>query len=134
MKTKNVVTILLGTIGTLLLGIGMSIVLVPEFDALVPGIIVGALGLISILAIIPIWVRTRKLSLGLIVSYLIGVIGALLLGISLTHVISDTALELSDFLVGLAYGVPGILICAMNPIAFRFVSIKREKKGENDNV
>lgn len=51
-NAKAVGTVLLGAVGALVLGVGMCMVMV--FDMLVPGIVVGIVGIVVLLFLIPL--------------------------------------------------------------------------------
>ena len=53
MKKENFVTLILGTIGGILFAIGMCMVMVWE-SLMVPGIIVGVIGILLLLCLIPL--------------------------------------------------------------------------------
>lgn len=51
MKKKNFITLVMAVVGGLLLGIGMCMCLLPEWDAFAPGVVVAALGIIVLIAL-----------------------------------------------------------------------------------
>lgn len=53
MNGKAIVTILLGVVGALVLGVGMCMIMVWE-GLMVPGILVGVVGIVLLLSLIPI--------------------------------------------------------------------------------
>ncbi|MDR0831443.1 MAG: hypothetical protein LBM99_00935 [Bacillales bacterium] len=122
---KNLVTVVLGVVGTLLLGVGMSLVLVEEFKALLAGIIIGSIGLLALLALLPIWIKPKKVSFKLVLTYTVGIIGTLLLGVSLTFALKE-GIVFNELITSLAFGIPGILIIAFNPLVYKQTSRKEE--------
>ena len=53
MKKKDVVSLILSTIGGIVFALGMCMALIPEWGAIGPGIVVGCVGLVLLLALIP---------------------------------------------------------------------------------
>ena len=52
MKKKNFVTLLMSVVGGLLFALGMCMALLPEWDAMIPGIVLGAAGVLVLLAML----------------------------------------------------------------------------------
>ena len=59
MKKKDFVTLIMSTVGGILFALGMCMALIPEWGAMVPGIIVGAVGAVVLLAMVLV---RRKMS------------------------------------------------------------------------
>lgn len=109
MKKSSFVAMILGTIGGVLFALGMCMTLVPEWEAFNSGIVVGAIGLAVLLLTVVIWRRMEKkapikLSGKTIGGIVIGVAGALLLGIGMCLV-----MVWSNFIAGIIIGLVGIL-------------------------
>ena len=88
MKKSTFAAMILGTIGGLLFALGMCMALLPEWNAFKPGIIMGAAGIVILLAMVLIWRKMEnkapiRVSGKTIVSIIIGVVGALLLGVGM---------------------------------------------------
>lgn len=86
MKKSNFVAMILGTIGGILFALGMCMALIPEWNAFKPGIVMGVVGVVVLLAMVIIWRKMEgkapvKLSGKTIVAWLIGIVGALALGV-----------------------------------------------------
>lgn len=88
MKKENFVSLILGAAGVLLLGIGMCMALLPEWNAFRPGIVMGAAGLAILLVMA--FVRRKmkglppiKLTGKAIGTGVLGVAGALALGVGM---------------------------------------------------
>ena len=86
MTKKNFVTLILGTIGSILFALGKCMAMLPEWNAFTPGVVIGAAGLIVLLAMVmvrrkmegkPIIVKLTAKTVGTI---LLGIIGTLALG------------------------------------------------------
>lgn len=88
MRKKDFVTLILSTVGGILFALGMCMALVTEWGAMAPGIVLGLLGAVVLLLMIPI---RRKMdgkpaivfSGKAIVTALIGVFGAIVLGVGM---------------------------------------------------
>ncbi len=52
MKKKNFVTLILGTVGGILFALGMCMALIPEWDAMTQGIVIGAIGAVILLVML----------------------------------------------------------------------------------
>lgn len=88
MKKKDFVTLILSTIGGILFALGMCMALLPEWGVLNQGIIIGAIGLVVLLAMLLV---RRKMdgkpaivfnarAIGIT---LLGVVGAIVLGVGM---------------------------------------------------
>lgn len=104
---------ILGTVGGILFALGMCMALIPEWNAFRPGIIMEVIGAAVLLATVLVWRRMEnkapvKLSGKTIGAILIGVVGALLLGVGmcLTMVWSNMAVGIIVGIVGIA-----VLLC-----------------------
>lgn len=110
MKKSTFVAMIMGIIGGILFALGMCMVLIPEWNAFRPGVIMGAIGAAVLLAMVIIWRKMEnkeplKLSGKTIGATLIGIVGALLLGVGmcLTMVWSNMA-------AGIIVGIVGIIV------------------------
>lgn len=113
MSRKNFVTVILATVGGLLFGVGMCCSLLPEWDAFNAGIALGIIG--AVILIVMAAVRRKmagkppvKLSGRTVGAIMIGVVGALLLGVGMCMVM------VWEMMVwGILVGIAGIavLIC-----------------------
>ena len=110
MKKSTFVAMILGTIGGILFALGMCMALIPEWNAFQPGIIMGVIGAVVLLAMVLIWRRMEnkapvKLSGKMIGATLIGIIGALLLGVGMC-----LTMVWSNMVVGVIVGIVGIVV------------------------
>ena len=110
MKKSNFVAMILGTIGGILFALGMCMALIPEWNAFKPGIVMGVVGIVVLLAMVIIWRRMEgkapvKLSGKTIVAWLIGIMGALALGVGMC-----LTMVWSHMVVGIIVGLMGIVI------------------------
>ena len=111
MRKADFVSLVLGIVGILLFGFGMSCCLVPELNAASAGIGLGIVGLIVLLVMLIV----RRKMLGkpavslnakAVGAVLIGILGALLFGIGfcLTAVVSGF------FVIGIISAIAGIVL------------------------
>ena len=110
MQRKNFVSMLLGTVGGILFAIGMCMCLLPEWGVFTQGIIIGAVGAVVLLAMLIVRrkmegkpaVRLNGKAVG---SVLLGVIGALVLGVGMCMV-----MIWSMMIPGILVGIVGIIL------------------------
>lgn len=132
MKKETLLEIILGTIGGLVFAIGMCMCLLPEWNLFTQGVVVAIIGFIILLCIIPVYrkehpkkVSNKKTDWGLVLTWIIGVVGSLIMGYGMSNVMVGEA-STSDMLVGIITGVIGLIICVLNyPI---YAYIKNDKK------
>lgn len=92
MTKKNFVTLILGTIGGILFALGMCMAMLPEWNAFTPGVVIGAAGLIVLLAMVMIRRKIEgkpiivKLTAKIVGTILLGIIGTLALGVGMCMV------------------------------------------------
>ncbi len=110
MKKKNFVTLIMSVVGGLLFALGMCMGLLPEWNALKPGIVIGVVGAVILLAMVlvrrkmdgkPMIVLNGK-SIG---TTLLSILGAIVLGVGMCMVM------VWDMLVwGIVVGIIGIVL------------------------
>lgn len=110
MKKSTFVAMILGTIGGILFALGMCMTLIPEWNAFRPGVIMGVIGAVVLLAMVLIWRKMEnkdpiKLSGKTIGATLIGIVGALLLGVGMC-----LTMVWSNMVIGIIVGIAGILV------------------------
>ena len=119
MKKDTLLEIILGTIGGLIFAVGMYMCLIPEWDLFNVGVVVSILGFIVLLCIIPVYRNSHpkkvhdKINWGIVFTWIIGVVGALVMGFGMSRVMVDNP-EGTDMLIGIVVGVIGLLICVLN--------------------
>ena len=110
MKKKNFVTLIMSVVGGLLFALGMCMGLLPEWDALKPGIVVGAIG--AVILLVMLLVRRKMDGKPAIVlngkaigTTLLAIVGAIVLGVGMCMVM------VWDMLVwGIVVGIVGIVL------------------------
>lgn len=131
MKKETLLQIILGTIGGLVFAIGMCMCLLPEWDMFTPGVVTTIIGFLILLAIIPIYRKNhpRKphgpVNWGLVLTWTIGVVGALVMGFGMSRILVGDASK-TDMIVGLITGVVGLIVCVLNYPVYSY--IKSDKK------
>ena len=119
MKKDTLLEIILGTVGGLIFAIGMTMCLIPEWNMLIAGVIVAIVGFIILLCILPIYKKShpkkehKPIDKGLLATWIIGVIGALVMGFGMSKVLVENPSQ-SDLILGMIVGIIGLLICVLN--------------------
>ena len=113
MKKSNFVALILGTIGIVFFALGMCMALLPEWGMFNQGIVCGAIGLVVLLATLLIWRKLEgkapiKLSAKAVGSAVVGVLGALLLGVGMC-----LSMVFSQMILGIVIGLVGIVVLLM---------------------
>ncbi|CVI72638.1 hypothetical protein NDGK_02638 [Clostridiales bacterium CHKCI001] len=110
MKKSLFVAMILGTIGGILFALGMCMALIPEWNAFRPGVVIGAIGVVVLLIMVLVWRKMEnkapiKLSGKTIGAILIGIMGALLLGVGMC-----LTMVWSHMIIGIVIGIVGIVV------------------------
>jgi len=110
MKKSNYITMIMGTAGGIIFSLGMCMVLLPEWNTFMLGVITGCFGLLILLLTLFIYRKLENkpplhFNMKTIKTVLLGTTGILLLGlgISLTMV-------WSYFIIGIVIGIAGIIL------------------------
>ena len=126
MKKETLLEIILGTIGGLVFSIGMCMCLLPEWNMFIPGIVVSIVGFIILLGIIPIYRKEHprkqhgSINKGLVLTFIIGIIGSLIMGFGMSKVMVGEASQ-TDMLVGIITGIIGLIICVLNYPIYAYI-------------
>ena len=127
MKKETLLEIILGTIGGLIFAFGMCMVLIPEWNMLKEGIIVGIIGFVILLCIIPIYRKNhpktkvnKKINWGIISTWIIGVIGSLVMGYGMSKVMVGEASK-TDMIIGIITGIIGLIVCVLNYPIYSYI-------------
>ncbi|MGN0167840.1 MAG: hypothetical protein ACI4AB_07350 [Acetatifactor sp.] len=110
MKKSTFVSMILGTIGGILFALGMCMALIPEWNAFRPGVIMGVIGAVVLLIMVLVWrkmenkepIRPSGKTIG---ATLIGIVGALLLGVGMC-----LTMVWSHMIAGIVIGIVGIVV------------------------
>lgn len=113
MKKSNFVALILGTISGVFFALGMCMALLPEWDMRNQGIVCGVVGLVLMLVTVGVWrkmegkapIKPNGKTIG---ATLIGVIGALLLGVGMC-----LCMVFDKMVLGIVVGIVGIVILLM---------------------
>lgn len=110
MKKSTFVAMILGMIGGILFALGMCMALIPEWNAFKPGVVMGVAGVAVLLLMVFVWRKMEnkapiKLSGKTIGATLIGIAGALLLGVGMC-----LTMVWSNMIAGIVIGIVGIVI------------------------
>lgn len=113
MKRSNFIALILGTIGVVCFSLGMCMCLLPEWNMRNQGVVAGVLGLVILLITVLVWRKMEgrapfRPSAKLVVSTLVGVLGALLLGVGMC-----LCMVFEKMILGVVIGLVGILILLM---------------------
>ena len=113
MKKSNFVALILGTIGIVFFALGMCMCMISEWGMFQQGIVCGVIGLVILLITLFIWRRMEdkapiKISGKTIASVVVGVLGALLLGVGMCMV-----MVFSKMVMGIVIGLVGIVVLLM---------------------
>lgn len=127
MKKETLLEIILGTIGGLIFAIGMCMGLIPEWDMLNAGIVVGVIGFIILLCIIPIYRKShprtkvnKQTDWGIVATWVIGVVGALVMGYGMSRVMVEEATK-QDMIIGIITGIVGLIVCVLNYPIYSYI-------------
>lgn len=131
MKKETLLEIILGTIGGLIFAVGMCMCLLPEWNMFTAGVIVAIIGFIILLCIIPVYrsshpkKQRNPIDKGLLLTWIIGVIGALIMGFGMSKVMVGNATT-ADMVVGIITGIVGLVICVLNYPIYAYIKSNKE--------
>lgn len=110
MKKSSFVSLVLGTVSGIMFALGMCMALLPEWNAFKPGVIFGCVGLVLGLITVIVWRRMEnkapvRISGKTLLTVLIGVVGALALGVGMCFTMVWDRMAL-----GIVIGFAGIVV------------------------
>lgn len=113
MKKSNFIALILGTIGVVFFALGMCMALLPEWGMFNQGVICGAIGLAVLLITVMVWRKMEgkapiKLNAKTLGAVLVGVVGALLLGVGMCF-----SMIFGKMVLGIVIGLAGIIALLM---------------------
>ncbi len=109
MKKSSFTALVLGTVSGLLFALGMCMALLPEWNSFTDGIVFGCVGLVLGLITLFVWRKMEnkaplKLSGKTLLAIIVGVVGALLLGVGMCFV-----MVWENIIIGVIIGIVGII-------------------------
>lgn len=110
MKKSTFIAMILGTIGGIFFALGICMVLIPEWNASETGVIMGVIGMLVLLVMTAVWRKMKnkapiKVSGKTIGAVLIGIAGALMLGVGMC-----LTMVWNNMVVGIVVGTAGIFV------------------------
>lgn len=110
MKKQNFTALILWVIAGMMFAFGMCMVLQPQWNAFVPGIVVGVLGLLMGLITLIDWRRKAgkpriKVNGKTVFAVIVGIVGTLLFGLGMC-----LCMVWGKFLLGILAGVVGVIV------------------------
>ena len=131
MKKETLLEIILGTIGGLIFAIGMCMCLLPEWNLFTQGVVVGVIGFIILLCIIPVYRKSHPkkthgpINWGIVLTWTVGIVGSLIMGFGMSKIMVGEASN-TDMLVGIITGVVGLVICVFNYPVYAYIKNPRD--------
>lgn len=109
MKKSSFVAMMMGTVSSVLFALGMCMALIPEWNALKPGIIFGCVGLILGFITLVVWRKMEHkkpihINGKTVLTVTVGVAGALALGVGMCF-----SMVWGKMVLGVVIGLVGIL-------------------------
>jgi len=113
MKKSNFAALILGTVSGVFFALGMCMALLPEWNMRNQGIVSGVIGLVLALITIVVWRKMEgkapiKVSRKMVGATLLGIVGALLLGVGMC-----LSMIFAKMLLGIVIGIIGIVVLLM---------------------
>ena len=110
MKKSSFVALVMGTIGGVFASLGMCMCLLPDWNAFRPGVIMGCIGLAMLLLMVIVWRRMTnkdpiRISGKTLLAILLGIIGALMLGVGMCF-----TMVWGQMVLGIILGLAGIIL------------------------
>lgn len=110
MKKSSFIAMVFGTVSVVLFALGMCMALIPEWDALKPGIIFGCVGFALGIVTIVVWRKMEHkapihISVRTVLTIITGVAGALALGVGMCF-----CMVWEKMVLGIVIGLIGIVL------------------------
>ncbi len=110
MKKSSFVAMVLGTVSGVLFALGMCMALLPEWNAFIPGVVIGGIGLVIALVTVLVWRKMEHkqpihLCRKTVLTILISVVGTLMLGVGMC-----LCMVWKQLVWGIVVGVIGIVV------------------------
>lgn len=131
MKKETLLEIILGTIGGLIFAVGMCMCLIPEWNLFKVGCVVTIVGFIILLCIIPVYrsnhpkkQRKESINFGIVFAWVIGIIGALVMGFGMSKVMANDPTQ-NDMIIGMIFGLVGLIVCVLDYPIYSYLNNKK---------
>lgn len=113
MKKSNFVAMILGTVSGVFFALGMCMALLPEWNMRTQGTVCGVIGLVLGLVTLFVWRKMEgkapiKVSGKTVGTVLLGIVGALLLGVGMC-----LSMVFGKMILGIVVGIIGIVVLLM---------------------
>lgn len=113
MKKSNFVALVLGTVSGVFFALGMCMALLPEWGMRTQGVVCGVIGIVLACITLAIWRKMEdkapiKISGKTLGTVLLGVVGALLLGVGMC-----LSMVFGKMVLGIVIGIIGIVVLLM---------------------
>ncbi len=110
MKKSSFIAVVMGTVSFMLFALGMCMAMLPEWNAFEPGIVFGCLGILLGLITVFVWRKLEykapiKISGKAVAAVLLGVVGAVVLGVGMCFV-----MVWNNLIPGILIGIVGIIL------------------------
>lgn len=131
MKKETLLEIVLGTIGGLVFAIGMCMCLISEWNLFKAGVVIAVIGFIVLLCIIPVYRNSHPkkqhapMNWSIVLAWVIGIAGALLMGFGMSRIMHGKPSQ-TDMLIGIIFGVIGLLICVLDYPVYSYIKGNKE--------
>lgn len=110
MKKSSFVAMMLGTVSMILFALGMCMALIQEWNAFMPGVIFGGVGLILGMITLIVWRKMEhkapiRMDGKMLLTVVVGVVGALALGVGMCF-----SMVWGKMILGVGIGLAGIVV------------------------
>lgn len=110
MRKSSFVAMMLGTVSMILFALGMCMALIQEWNAFMPGVIFGGVGLILGLITLIVWRKMEhkapiRMDGKMLLTVVVGVVGALALGVGMCF-----SMVWGKMILGVGIGLAGIVV------------------------
>lgn len=110
MKKSSFVAMMLGTVSMILFALGMCMALIQEWNAFMPGVIFGGVGLILGMITLIVWRKMEhkapiRMDGKMLLTVVVGIVGALALGVGMCF-----SMVWGKMILGVGIGLGGIMV------------------------
>lgn len=108
--------IAMGILGSVVLGVGLVMCLTPGLNMMTPGIVIGVIGILLLLALIPVYRKATnkgkiQVNKKTLIAVIIGILGTFALGIGMSMIMVES---IGLMIPGMVVGVVGLMVCIVN--------------------